>query len=454
MGPIGVARHLVPFLPGHPVTKLGGPQSIGPVSAAPYGSPSILTISWVYIALMGREGLTKATQVAILNANYMAKRLEKYYPVLYSGTRGFVAHEFILDLRPLKESSGVEAMDVAKRLMDYGFHAPTVSFPVAGTLMIEPTESEVKAELDRLCDALIAIRAEIQDVADGRQPRVGNMLKNAPHTALAVTASEWSNPTRASRLHFPLRGCETINFGRAWVVSMKPMAIATSFAPVRRWMPLPSLYVRGRAFMATAAFRLPSVCAFLSVAAVCLLLTSTRSTSVYAGEEPAASADIRQEDRPRDVDAGVTYRAGTRLRIPGTDWSFVVPDRWQSSRPEDSEMPFLMAEEGKGLGMMFPLADVTREAVRDHLSQPLSLLHGLSFIPAGTEVETETSIARSYQGEERGRSRACRAWTWKRCVIYFVMGPPEEASGFEAVLERLGQSTRFADPIPGREIGL
>ncbi|MGZ8393195.1 MAG: aminomethyl-transferring glycine dehydrogenase [Nitrospira sp.] len=203
MGPIGVARHLVPFLPGHPVTKLGGPQSIGPVSAAPYGSPSILTISWVYIALMGREGLTKATQVAILNANYMAKRLEKHYAVLYSGTRGFVAHEFILDLRPLKESSGVEAMDVAKRLMDYGFHAPTVSFPVAGTLMIEPTESEVKAELDRLCDALIAIRAEIQDVADGRQPRVGNMLKNAPHTALAVTASEWTKPYSREQAAFP-----------------------------------------------------------------------------------------------------------------------------------------------------------------------------------------------------------------------------------------------------------
>ena len=203
MGPIGVARHLVPFLPGHPVTKLGGPHSIGPVSAAPYGSPSILTISWVYIALMGREGLSKATQVAILNANYMAKRLEKYYPVLYSGSRGFVAHEFILDLRPLKENSGVEAMDVAKRLMDYGFHAPTVSFPVAGTLMIEPTESEVKAELDRFCNALIAIRAEIQDVADGRQPRVGNVLKNAPHTAQAVTASEWSQPYSREQAAFP-----------------------------------------------------------------------------------------------------------------------------------------------------------------------------------------------------------------------------------------------------------
>ncbi|MBP6265177.1 MAG: aminomethyl-transferring glycine dehydrogenase [Nitrospira sp.] len=203
MGPIGVASHLVPFLPGHPVTKLGGPQSIGPVSAAPYGSPSILTISWVYIALMGREGLTKATQVAILNANYMAKRLEKHYPVLYSGSRGFVAHEFILDLRPLKEGSGVEAMDVAKRLMDYGFHAPTVSFPVAGTLMIEPTESEVKAELDRLCDALIAIRGEIQAIAEGRQPRAGNALKNAPHTAWAVTAAEWTKPYSREQAAFP-----------------------------------------------------------------------------------------------------------------------------------------------------------------------------------------------------------------------------------------------------------
>ena len=203
MGPIGVARHLAAFLPGHPVTKLGGSQSIGPVSAAPYGSPSILTISWVYIALMGREGLTKATKVAILNANYMAKRLEKYYPILYGGARGFVAHEFILDLRPLKESSGVEAMDVAKRLMDYGFHAPTVSFPVAGTLMIEPTESEVKGELDRLCDALIAIRSEIQDIADGRQPRLGNVVKSAPHTALMVTASEWAKSYSREQAAFP-----------------------------------------------------------------------------------------------------------------------------------------------------------------------------------------------------------------------------------------------------------
>jgi len=203
MGPIGVARHLAPFLPGHPVTKLGGPESIGPVSAAPYGSPSILTISWVYIALMGRDGLTKATQVAMLNANYMAKRLEKYYPILYTGASGLVAHEFILDLRQFKDSAGVEAMDVAKRLMDYGFHAPTVSFPVAGTLMIEPTESESKAELDRFCEAMILIRAEIQDIADGRQPRANNLLKNAPHTAQVVTASEWDRPYSREQAAYP-----------------------------------------------------------------------------------------------------------------------------------------------------------------------------------------------------------------------------------------------------------
>ncbi len=216
----------------------------------------------------------------------------------------------------------------------------------------------------------------------------------------------------------------------------------------------PNVLVRGGAFVETAAFRLPSACVVLPVAVVCVLLTSMRSTTVWAGAEPVAAADIRQGDRPFDVDSGVTYRAGTRLRIPGTDWSFVVPDRWQSSRPEDSEMPFLMAEVGKGLGMIFPLADVTRETVRDHLSQPLSLLHGLSFVPASTEVETETSIARSYQGEEMiGRALAALG-PGNVCVIYFVMGPPEEATSFEAVLERLRQSTRFADPIPGHEIGL
>ena len=203
MGPIAVARHLAPFLPGHPVTGLGGPESIGPVSAAAYGSPSILTISWVYIALMGRDGLTTATQVAILNANYMAKRLEKHYPILYTGNAGFVAHEFILDVRQFKETAGVEAMDIAKRLMDYGFHAPTVSFPVAGTLMIEPTESESKAELDRFCDAMILIRAEIQEIIDGRQPRSNNLLKNAPHTARMVTTAEWDRPYSREQAAFP-----------------------------------------------------------------------------------------------------------------------------------------------------------------------------------------------------------------------------------------------------------
>ncbi len=203
MGPIAAARHLVPFLPGHPVAAVGGQDAMGAVSAAPYGSPSILPISYAYIAMMGGPGLTRATQVAILNANYMAKRLDKHYRVLYTGGKGCVAHEFILDLRPFKEAAGVEAMDVAKRLMDYGFHAPTVSFPVAGTLMIEPTESESKAELDRFCSALIAIRAEIQEIADGRMPKTNNLLKNAPHTASVVTAVEWNRPYSREQAAFP-----------------------------------------------------------------------------------------------------------------------------------------------------------------------------------------------------------------------------------------------------------
>jgi glycine dehydrogenase len=203
MGPIGVASHLAPYLPGHPVTRLGGKEAIGPVSAAPYGSAGILPISWVYIALMGADGLTKATRAAILSANYMAKRLEKYFPVLYTGKQGFVAHEFILDLRQFKEKAGIEVMDIAKRLMDYGFHAPTVSFPVPGTLMIEPTESESKAELDRFCDALIAIRGEIQEIVEGRLPRDNNPLKHAPHTAATVTATEWNHPYSREQAAFP-----------------------------------------------------------------------------------------------------------------------------------------------------------------------------------------------------------------------------------------------------------
>ena len=203
VGPIGVAAHLAPFLPGHPVVKTGGAKAIGPVSAAPFGSPSILVIPWAYIAMMGPDGLAHATKVAILNANYMAKRLEPHYPVLYKGANDRVAHEFILDLRPLKDASGVEAIDVAKRLMDYGFHAPTVAFPVAGTLMIEPTESESKEELDRLCDALISIRKEIQDVIDGKTARDDNPVHNAPHTAAAVTATEWKHPYAREVAAFP-----------------------------------------------------------------------------------------------------------------------------------------------------------------------------------------------------------------------------------------------------------
>jgi glycine dehydrogenase len=205
MGPIGVAAHLAPFLPGHGVVPMAGTGSgaTGAVSAAPWGSASILPISWAYIGLMGAAGLKRATEVAILAANYMAARLAPHYPIVYRGERGRVAHEFILDLRPFEKSAGVVAEDVAKRLMDYGFHSPTMSFPVAGTLMIEPTESESKAELDRLCEALIAIRAEIQHVEAGRWPRDDHPLKHAPHTAAAVTASAWTHPYSREQAAFP-----------------------------------------------------------------------------------------------------------------------------------------------------------------------------------------------------------------------------------------------------------
>jgi glycine dehydrogenase len=203
MGPIGVRPHLAPFLPGHPLVDLGHEAAIGAVSSAPWGSPSILPISWAYIALMGAEGLTRATRIAILNANYVARRLEPHYPVLYRGRLGWIAHECILDLRPLKATSGIEVEDVAKRLMDYGFHAPTVSFPVAGTLMIEPTESESKEELDRFCEALIAIRREIADVEAGRIDRLDNPLKNAPHTAEALLDAGWRRPYDREQAAYP-----------------------------------------------------------------------------------------------------------------------------------------------------------------------------------------------------------------------------------------------------------
>jgi glycine dehydrogenase len=206
MGPICVAAHLAPFLMGHAVSRpaSAGEHAVGAVSAAPYGSPSILTISWVYIALMGAEGLTRATQVAILNANYMAKRLEKHYKVLFAGENGRVAHEFILDCRPFDKSAGVKVDDIAKRLQDFGFHGPTMSWPVPGTLMIEPTESESKAELDRFCDALIAIREEVRQVEEGRMDRADNPLKNAPHTIAMVSADGWEHPYSRTQAAFPL----------------------------------------------------------------------------------------------------------------------------------------------------------------------------------------------------------------------------------------------------------
>lgn len=212
MGPIGVAGHLAPFLPGHPIRNPSGDQAMGAVSAAPYGSPSILPISWAFIALMGGEGLTHSTKVAILNANYMAKRLEKDYTVLYTGKNGLSAHEFILDLRPFKKSADIEVEDVAKRLMDFGFHAPTISWPVAGTMMIEPTESESKSELDRYCEALITIRREIEAIEEGQFPRDDNPLKNAPHTIEVVSRSEWAHPYTREQAAYPLPWLHTHKF--------------------------------------------------------------------------------------------------------------------------------------------------------------------------------------------------------------------------------------------------
>jgi glycine dehydrogenase len=203
MGPIAVAAHLAPYLPGHSVMETGGGRAIPAIAAAPWSSASILLISYAYISMLGGDGMTDATRYAILNANYIKSRLEQHYPVLYTRANGRVAHEMIFDLRELKQASGIDETDVAKRLMDYGFHAPTVSFPVAGTLMVEPTESEPKAELDRFCDAMIAIRAEIQDVIDGRADPRDNLLKHAPHTAAAVTADDWTHPYSREQAAFP-----------------------------------------------------------------------------------------------------------------------------------------------------------------------------------------------------------------------------------------------------------
>jgi glycine dehydrogenase len=203
MGPICVASHLKPFLPGNPVIKMGPEEAITAVSAAPWGSASILTISYAYIALMGGEGLSKATELAILNANYVLQKLKGSYEILYTGKSGRCAHELIVDCRSFK-SFGVEVEDIAKRLMDYGFHAPTVSFPVAGTMMIEPTESESKVELDRFCQAMLAIRQEITDIEEGRADQADNLLKNAPHTAEAALDDNWEYPYTRKQAVYPL----------------------------------------------------------------------------------------------------------------------------------------------------------------------------------------------------------------------------------------------------------
>ncbi|HUP56063.1 MAG TPA: aminomethyl-transferring glycine dehydrogenase, partial [Bdellovibrionota bacterium] len=213
MGPIGVQSHLAEFLPRHPVVATGGKQGIGAVSAAPFGSASILPISWMYISMMGGTGLKKATEVAILNANYVARRLEGAFPVLYKGKQGLVAHECIFDLRQLKETTGIDVEDVAKRLMDYGYHAPTISFPVAGTMMVEPTESESKRELDRFCEAMLAIREEIAEIERGRADKANNLLKNAPHTATQISKTEWNHPYSREQAAFPVA---TLREGKFW----------------------------------------------------------------------------------------------------------------------------------------------------------------------------------------------------------------------------------------------
>jgi glycine dehydrogenase len=212
MGPIGVAKHLARYLPGHPVIATGGEQAIHAIAATPWSSASILLISYAYIRMLGKTGMTEATRYAILNANYIKSRLDQHYPALYTRPNGRVAHEMIFDLRPLKQASGIDETDVAKRLMDYGFHAPTVSFPVAGTLMIEPTESEAQDELDRFCDAMIAIRGEIQAVIDGTADRTDNVLKNAPHTASAVSADDWPHPYTREQAAFPLPFVRAVKF--------------------------------------------------------------------------------------------------------------------------------------------------------------------------------------------------------------------------------------------------
>nr|CAG8469024.1 14914_t:CDS:10 [Entrophospora candida] len=205
VGPIGVKSHLVPFLPGHPIIKTGGEKCIGPVSAAPFGSADILPISWAYIKMMGGEGLKLATELALLNANYMARRLSNHYKILFTNKNGMCAHEFIIDIRPFEKTAGIQAIDIAKRLQDYGFHSPTMSWPVPNTLMIEPTESESKAELDRFCDAMIAIREEINEIEKGKQPKGDNTLTNSPHTIETLVKSTWDKAYSREQAVYPIK---------------------------------------------------------------------------------------------------------------------------------------------------------------------------------------------------------------------------------------------------------
>jgi glycine dehydrogenase len=212
MGPIGVAKHLAPYLPSHSVIHIGGEEATHAVSAAPWGSASILLISWAYIAMLGYDGLTEATRYAILNANYIKSRLEKHFPILYQGSHGRVAHEMIVDMREFKHSVGIEVEDIAKRLIDYGFHAPTVSFPVAGTLMVEPTESESLHEIDRFCDALIAIKKEIEEIANGSADKEDNVLKNSPHTIEVVVSDGWKHSYSREKAAYPAHWLRTNKF--------------------------------------------------------------------------------------------------------------------------------------------------------------------------------------------------------------------------------------------------
>jgi glycine dehydrogenase len=211
-GPIAVKKHLVPYLPGHPVININKEKSITPVAAAPWGSADILLISYAYIKLMGAEGLTAATKAAIVNANYILAKLKSTFKVLYTGLNGRVGHELIFDMREFKQSSDVDVEDIAKRLMDYGFHAPTVSFPVHGTLMVEPTESESKAELDRYCEALLSIKEEIDEIDEGKYSTEDNVLKNSPHTLQEVIADQWKHSYSREKAAYPLTFTKEIKF--------------------------------------------------------------------------------------------------------------------------------------------------------------------------------------------------------------------------------------------------